>query len=88
MRHSDSRIGGRRFETAVFDPDRQIAMLGIGKLVTSVTMTMFYLPVVLWAQTYALVGMLMLPKTCMYIWMIVMFIKTARTDALSAPKKE
>lgn len=35
---------------------------------------LFYLPVVLFSQTLPLIGMLMLPKTCMYIWMIVMFL--------------
>lgn len=34
---------------------------------------LFYLPVVLFAQSVPIIGMLMLPKTCMYIWMIVMF---------------
>lgn len=34
---------------------------------------LFYIPVVLFAQSIPLIGMLMLPKTCMYIWMIVMF---------------
>ena len=38
----------------------------------------FYLPVVLWAQTMPLIGMLMLPKTCMYIWLIVMFRRCSR----------
>ena len=38
---------------------------------------LFYLPVVLWALAIPLIGMLMLPKTCMYIWMIVMFRKSA-----------
>lgn len=38
----------------------------------------FYLPVVLWAHTAPLVGMLMLPKTCMYIWIIVMFRRIAK----------
>lgn len=36
---------------------------------------LFYLPVVLFSQTVPLLGMLMLPKTCMYIWMIVMFLR-------------
>lgn len=36
---------------------------------------LFYLPVVLFAQSVPMIGMLMLPKTCMYIWMIVMFMK-------------
>lgn len=39
---------------------------------------LFYLPVVLWSQSIPLIGMLMLPKTCMYIWMIVMFKKASR----------
>lgn len=39
---------------------------------------LFYLPVVLFAQTVPLIGMLMLPKTCMYIWMIVMFLKAEK----------
>lgn len=30
----------------------------------------FYLPVVLWAHRKPAVGMLMLPKTCMYLWML------------------
>lgn len=39
---------------------------------------LFYLPVVLWAQQIPLIGMLMLPKTCMYIWMILMFYKAEK----------
>ena len=30
----------------------------------------FYIPVVLWADTVPLVGMLMIPKTCAYVWTI------------------
>ncbi|MEE0871960.1 MAG: hypothetical protein UIH27_00630 [Ruminococcus sp.] len=36
---------------------------------------LFYIPVVLFSQALPLIGMLMLPKTCMYIWMIAMFLK-------------
>lgn len=32
----------------------------------------FYIPVVLWAETVPLVGMLMIPKTCAYVWIVVM----------------
>lgn len=32
----------------------------------------FYLPVVVWSNKNPKIGMLMLPKTCMYIWMLVM----------------
>ena len=39
---------------------------------------LFYLPVVIWAQDLPLIGMLMLPKTCMYMWLILMFRKTAK----------
>ncbi len=35
----------------------------------------FYLPVVLWAHVVPIIGMLMLPKTIMYVWMIIMFKK-------------
>ena len=39
---------------------------------------MFYIPVVLFAQTMPMIGMLMLPKTCMYVWMIVMIKKAGK----------
>lgn len=32
----------------------------------------FYVPVVLWADAYPLVGMLMIPKTCAYVWVVWM----------------
>lgn len=32
----------------------------------------FYIPVVLWSATYPPVGILMLPKTMAYVWMVVM----------------
>ena len=31
----------------------------------------FYIPVVLWSNVYPMIGMLMIPKTCAYIWTIV-----------------
>ena len=30
----------------------------------------FYIPVVLWADTIPLIGMLMIPKTCAYVWTV------------------
>lgn len=30
-----------------------------------------YLPVVLWANRHPMIGMLMLPKTCAYLWMLI-----------------
>lgn len=41
---------------------------------------LFYLPVVVLAGSIPLIGMLMLPKTCMYIWMIVMFLKAEKSS--------
>lgn len=31
----------------------------------------FYIPVVLWADAFPLIGMLMIPKTCAYVWKIL-----------------
>lgn len=36
----------------------------------------FYLPVVLFSEHNRKLGMLMLPKTCMYIWMLLMLLST------------
>jgi hypothetical protein len=36
----------------------------------------FYIPVVLWADAYPMIGMLMIPKTCVYVWMTVMGLKS------------
>lgn len=33
----------------------------------------FYLPVVLWANQKPKIGMLMLPKSCVYLWILAMF---------------
>jgi hypothetical protein len=35
----------------------------------------FYIPVVLWADFNPLIGMLMLPKTCAYVWIVLMGFK-------------
>ena len=32
----------------------------------------FYIPVVLWADTIPMIGMLMIPKTCAYVWVVWM----------------
>lgn len=32
----------------------------------------FYIPVVLWADASPMIGMLMLPKTCCYVWLVLM----------------
>lgn len=40
----------------------------------------FYIPVVLWADVSPMIGMLMLPKTCMYMWIVVMGYKQAKNE--------
>lgn len=42
---------------------------------------LFYLPVVLWADVSPMIGMLMLPKTCMYIWAVVMGYKVSKQES-------
>ena len=36
----------------------------------------FYIPVVLWADAIPLIGMLMIPKTCAYVWTVVIGYRT------------
>lgn len=33
---------------------------------------LFYIPVVLWSDVHKMIGMLMMPKTCMYVWIVMM----------------
>lgn len=40
----------------------------------------FYIPVVLFARAYPLVGMLMIPKTCAYVWIVVMGYRLMKSD--------
>ena len=47
---------------------------GIGLVWLAVVLSfLFYIPVVLWANTNPKVGMLMLPKTCTYVWLLLIF---------------
>ncbi len=40
----------------------------------------FYIPVVLWADTIPMIGMLMIPKTCAYVWTVLIgFLDMKRT---------
>lgn len=41
---------------------------------------LFYIPVVLWSDLSPMIGMLMLPKTCMYMWIVVMGYKQAKSN--------
>ncbi|NLX94045.1 MAG: hypothetical protein GXZ02_09350 [Clostridiales bacterium] len=49
------------------------AVYGLGLMWLAIALSFaFYLPVVLWSNQNPKIGMLMLPKTCAYIWMLVM----------------
>lgn len=40
----------------------------------------FYIPVVLWADTIPMIGMLMIPKTCAYVWTVVIGFNSMRKE--------
>lgn len=40
----------------------------------------FYLPVVLWADQVPMIGMLMIPKTCAYVWAVLIGYKAMRNE--------
>jgi len=40
----------------------------------------FYIPVVLWAGVYPMIGMLMLPKTCAYVWAVWMGLRGLKSE--------
>ncbi len=46
---------------------------GLGSMWLAIALSFaFYLPVVLWANKTPKIGMLMLPKTCSYVWMLAL----------------
>lgn len=47
------------------------AVPGFGLMWAAIALSFaFYLPVVLWSNRHPAIGMLMLPKTCAYVWML------------------
>ena len=40
----------------------------------------FYIPVVLWADVVPMIGMLMIPKTCAYVWTVLIGYKAMRKE--------
>ena len=40
----------------------------------------FYIPVVLWADVYPLIGLLMMPKTCAYVWTVLIGYKSMKKE--------
>ena len=41
----------------------------------------FYIPVVLWADVITMIGMLMIPKTCAYVWTVLIGYKAMKKEA-------
>ena len=41
----------------------------------------FYIPVVLWADVMPMIGMLMIPKTCAYVWTVVIGYNAMKKEA-------
>lgn len=41
----------------------------------------FYIPVVLWADTLPMIGMLMIPKTCAYVWTVLIGYQAMKSEA-------
>ena len=40
----------------------------------------FYIPVVLWADVYPMIGLLMMPKTCAYVWTVLIGYKSMKKE--------
>lgn len=40
----------------------------------------FYIPVVLWAEVIPMIGMLMIPKTCAYVWTVLIGYKAMKKE--------
>lgn len=44
----------------------------------------FYIPVVLWADIVPIVGMLMIPKTCAYVWTVLIGYQAMKKEGVAA----
>lgn len=42
----------------------------------------FYIPVVLWTDIYPMIGMLMIPKTCAYVWTVVIGYRAMKQETI------
>lgn len=43
----------------------------------------FYIPVVLWADAIPMIGMLMIPKTCAYVWTVLIGYRAMRQETVA-----
>jgi hypothetical protein len=56
--------------------DRAFKFLWLAVLLSFI----FYIPVVLWAGRYPVIGMFMLPKTCAYVWAVSMGLRGLKSE--------
>ena len=47
----------------------------------------FYIPVVLWADAIPMIGMLMIPKTCAYVWTVLIGYRAMRQETVSETER-
>lgn len=47
----------------------------------------FYIPVILWANTVPMIGMLMIPKTCAYVWTVLIGYNVMKKEGVDEPMK-
>ena len=47
----------------------------------------FYIPVILWANTVPMIGMLMIPKTCAYVWTVLIGYNAMKKEGVDEPMK-
>ena len=45
----------------------------------------FYIPVVLWANVVPMIGMLMIPKTCAYVWTVLIGYNAMKKEGVDEP---
>ncbi len=64
--------------------DRQFRFMWL----TIVLSFAFYIPVVIWAKQVPLLGLLMIPKTCAYVWTVVIGYLAMKKDAMPKVKDE
>ena len=56
------------------------ALLGLLVIVLFYKSLGFYIPVVLWADAIPMIGMLMIPKTCAYVWTVLVGFSAMRKE--------
>ena len=67
------------FQSASHGRDRAFRWMWL----TIVLSFAFYIPVVLFADRFPMIGMLMIPKTCAYVWTVVIGYRSMKQDAFT-----